>query len=134
MYLDGRGVKQDYAQAAQWYRKAADQGNARAQYNLGTLYEAGNGVEKDVDKAVEWFRKAAKQGEPGRGEANRADRKDAESRSEVVTGSSVPVASSGWSFPVRQPITGAALPEPRCHCALASAGGVIRRKTEHCYQ
>ena len=54
--------KQDYAQAVRWYRRAAEQGNAQAQYNLGSLYEAGNGVKKDLGKAIEWFRKAAKQG------------------------------------------------------------------------
>ena len=32
---NGRGVPQDYAQAIAWYRKAADQGNADAQNNLG---------------------------------------------------------------------------------------------------
>ena len=33
MYDKGQGVRQDYAQAVQWYRKAAEQGDAQAQYN-----------------------------------------------------------------------------------------------------
>ena len=35
MYSQGKGVAQDYATAASWYRKAAEQGYASAQYNLG---------------------------------------------------------------------------------------------------
>ena len=50
------------AQAAAWYRKAADQGHAVAQYNLGVLYRDGEGVPKDLAQAVAWFRKAADQG------------------------------------------------------------------------
>ena len=62
MYEIGRGVEQDYNKAAGWYSKAADQGNAIAQHNLGLMYEKGIGVKKDVDKAAEWYRKAAGQG------------------------------------------------------------------------
>jgi uncharacterized protein len=62
MFENGRGVEKDPAQAAQWYRRAADKGNAQAQFNLGDLYEAGRGVDKDLNQALDWFRKAAKQG------------------------------------------------------------------------
>jgi TPR repeat protein len=37
MYQQGQGVAQDYMQAAAWYRRAADQGYADAQCNLGAL-------------------------------------------------------------------------------------------------
>jgi TPR repeat protein len=37
----------DYAQAMNWFRKAADQGNSRAQQNIGGLYEKGLGVNQD---------------------------------------------------------------------------------------
>ena len=37
MYGDGRGVAQDDAQAVAWYRKAAEQGDAAAQNNLGWM-------------------------------------------------------------------------------------------------
>ena len=37
MYDSGEGVPQDHAQAAIWYRKAAEQGDAKAQNNLGNL-------------------------------------------------------------------------------------------------
>jgi len=41
----------DYAQAAHWYRRAADFGNADAMYNLGRMYENGQGVPKDATLA-----------------------------------------------------------------------------------
>ena len=62
MYLDGKGVAQDYKEAVNWYRKAAEQGNARAQNNLGLLYEKGRGVPQDYAEAMKWYRKAAEQG------------------------------------------------------------------------
>jgi TPR repeat protein len=58
-YQFGQGVPQDYAQAVDWYRKAAAQGNASAQYKLGRLYEQGQGVPQDYAQAVDWYRKAA---------------------------------------------------------------------------
>jgi hypothetical protein len=45
------GVPHDYAQAAQWYRKAAEQGLAAAQFQLGVLYESGKGVPQDYIQA-----------------------------------------------------------------------------------
>ncbi len=45
-----------------WYRKAAEQGHAAAQNNLGECYAEGVGVEKDPAQAVVWYRKAAEQG------------------------------------------------------------------------
>jgi TPR repeat protein len=44
MYQKGQGVDQDHAQALYWYRCAAEQGYAPAQYNLGWLYAKGQGV------------------------------------------------------------------------------------------
>ena len=59
----GRGVAKDDAQAVAWVRKAADQGLAPAQNNLGKMYENGRGVAKDDAQAVYWYRKAADQGQ-----------------------------------------------------------------------
>ena len=64
MHLTGRGVQQDYSAAALWFRKAAEQGYAHAQSNLGALYRGGRGVPEDYTEAVMWFRKAAEQGHP----------------------------------------------------------------------
>jgi TPR repeat protein len=54
--------KEDYNEALKWHRMAADQGNADAQYNLGTMYSEGNGVAKNALEAGRWYRKAAEQG------------------------------------------------------------------------
>jgi clan AA aspartic protease (TIGR02281 family) len=62
MYANGHGVAQDYAQAIAWYRRAADQGNADAQANLGAMYEVGQGVAQDYAQAIAWYRRAADQG------------------------------------------------------------------------
>ena len=62
MYDYGRGVPQDTAEAAKWYRLAANQGDANAQYNLGATYENGRGVPQDYAEAVKWYRLAADQG------------------------------------------------------------------------
>ena len=51
-----------YREAAYWYEKAANQGNAPAQYNLGVCYENGQGVVQNHEKAVYWYEKAANQG------------------------------------------------------------------------
>jgi TPR repeat protein len=61
-YQQGKGVPQNYARAAVWYRKAAEQGNADAQSILGTLYHKGQGVPQDYAQAALWWRKAAEQG------------------------------------------------------------------------
>ena len=52
-----------FAQAVEWYRKAAEQGHANAQNNLGAMYEYATGVPQDDAQAVEWYRKAAEQGD-----------------------------------------------------------------------
>lgn len=54
----------NYEEAMKWYRKAADQGNAEAQYQLGEIYDQGMAGKKDYQEAFKWFRLAAEQGEP----------------------------------------------------------------------
>ena len=61
IYAKGQGVPQDYAEAAKWYRKAAEQGHAKSQFNLGKRYLLGQGVSKDYAEALKWLRKAAEQ-------------------------------------------------------------------------
>jgi TPR repeat protein len=55
MYDAGRGVLQDHAEAAKWLQKAADQGNANAQYDLGIAYFKGLGVPQDYAIAYMWL-------------------------------------------------------------------------------
>jgi len=45
------------------YRKAAEQGWAGAQSNLGAMYQGGKGVPQDYAEAVKWYRLAANQGD-----------------------------------------------------------------------
>ncbi len=59
MYHDGIEVKQDYAEAAKWYRKAGEQGDAEAQLSLGLMYGIGNGVKQNVVTAYAWHNIAA---------------------------------------------------------------------------
>ena len=52
---------QNYYEAVKWFRKAAEQGHADAQNNLGECYFYGHGVNENYNEAVKWFRKAAEQ-------------------------------------------------------------------------
>ncbi|MDR1695417.1 MAG: sel1 repeat family protein [Endomicrobium sp.] len=65
MYYRGTGVKQDYAEAAVWYKKAAEQGLSDAQYALGGIYYNGLGAEENPKEAFKWYKKAADQGHSG---------------------------------------------------------------------
>ncbi|WP_236376310.1 tetratricopeptide repeat protein [Mesorhizobium muleiense] len=50
----------DYVEAAKSYRLAADQGHAKAQFNLGHMYATGLGVPQDYVEAMKCFRLAAR--------------------------------------------------------------------------
>ena len=50
------------AQDIEEIRQAAEQGEAKAQNNLGYMYDQGEGVVEDDREAVKWLRKAAEQG------------------------------------------------------------------------
>ena len=63
-YANGQGQPQDYAQAREWYERAAAAGSALAMNNLGALYASGNGVARDNAKARGWYEKAAAAGNP----------------------------------------------------------------------
>ena len=55
MFEAGRGVPQNYTEAAMWYRRAAEQGDSLAQYSLGLLYDKGQGVPRDIVEANKWL-------------------------------------------------------------------------------
>jgi localization factor PodJL len=61
-YAEGRGVKENMAEAAKWYERSAELGLAPAQYRIGNFYEKGMGVERDAAKAKTWYQMAAEQG------------------------------------------------------------------------
>lgn len=52
----------DFRSALVQYQKAAQQGYATAQYNLGRMYATGQGVQTNYAEAIIWYRKATDQG------------------------------------------------------------------------
>jgi len=63
VYEYGRhGVKIDVVKAAEWFRKAAEAGNADAMTELALCYELGCGVEQDDEEALDWYMMAAELG------------------------------------------------------------------------
>ena len=64
-YYEGIGVGKNEKEAIKWYKKAAKQGLAVAQYNLAHLiacYFDGNGVVEKDSEAFKWYKEAAEQG------------------------------------------------------------------------
>jgi TPR repeat protein len=64
-FASGMGAGLDYALAAEWYRKAADQNHLLAQFNLGMMYAHGQGVARDAVQSRMWLDRAAQQGDAG---------------------------------------------------------------------
>ena len=61
-YYYGRGVKQDYTEAARLFQIAADHGYEWSSLNLAVCYQRGHGVEKNQNKANELFLMAEQKG------------------------------------------------------------------------
>lgn len=59
----GEGVKQDGAQAAEWYRKAASAGDSAAAYELAELYLTGETLPRDEEEAFVYLQLASRSGE-----------------------------------------------------------------------
>ena len=70
LYNEGKVVKQNLLKAYKWVKKAAEQGSAGAQFNLGEIYCMSDsacaeyGVKRDLGQAKEWLEKADAQGFP----------------------------------------------------------------------
>ena len=62
LYDSGKGVAQDQAVAAKWYRKAAEQKHLIAQLFLGVMFYSGQGVKQDYKEAARWLRTPAASG------------------------------------------------------------------------
>ena len=63
MYRNGDGVRQDMTKAVRFLEKAADQGGAIAQYQLGLMTNRGEGgLKKDDEAAAQLYRRSADQG------------------------------------------------------------------------
>lgn len=55
----------NFTEAMKWFRKAADQNYAEAQYSIGMLYDYGLGVRQDFTRAMRWYLLAAAQNHAG---------------------------------------------------------------------
>jgi hypothetical protein len=64
-FANGVGAAQDFAQAAIWYLKAAEQSHPLAQFNLGRMYALGQGLPCDVAQSLMWIQKSADLGDAG---------------------------------------------------------------------
>jgi TPR repeat protein len=62
MYSQGRGVPVDGDEAVRWYRKAAGQNYAPAEYKLAMLYFEGDVIPRNLPEAMRWFHRAADHG------------------------------------------------------------------------
>jgi localization factor PodJL len=60
---DGGAGKPDYAEAAHWFRRAAELGVRDSQFNLGVLLGRGLGVPQDLGQSWMWFSLASRQGD-----------------------------------------------------------------------
>jgi uncharacterized protein len=63
-YEKGADIKQDYARAMLWYRKAADSGDAVACYRIALLYANGLAVPQDNVEIIHWLQRASDLGDP----------------------------------------------------------------------
>jgi len=57
------GISKDLDESAYWFTKAANQGLAAAQRELGMMYKKGEGVKQDYATALRWLKLAADQGD-----------------------------------------------------------------------
>ena len=55
MYIQGKGVPENDVEAVKWFRRAAEQGCAKAQFNLGAMYGTGEGVPENYIEAHMWW-------------------------------------------------------------------------------
>ncbi|MCW5771926.1 MAG: sel1 repeat family protein, partial [Rhodospirillaceae bacterium] len=64
MHRHGLGVDRDYAEARNWFERAAERGDSAGQYNLAQMLSDGVGGAPDYRVAMKWYRAAADQGHP----------------------------------------------------------------------
>lgn len=57
-----KDTEKNYEEAFKWYKKSAEQGNPRAENNIGNCYFRGRGVETNYEEAFRYYKKSAKQG------------------------------------------------------------------------
>ena len=60
-YLGLFGCEEDIDKALYWFKKAAQNNNSEAQYNIGMIYLNGEGVKRNHNVAKKWFEKSSLQ-------------------------------------------------------------------------
>jgi len=76
LFATGRGVPQNYAEAAYWYLRSAEQGDPDAQYLLGICFDLAKGVPMDWVQAYKWFNLSASRTRAGDEREHRARMRD----------------------------------------------------------
>ena len=98
MYINGRGVPQDYKEAVKWYKLAAEQGLAQAQYNLGVMYDNGDGVLQNNTMAHMWYNIGAANGyEPGGSNRDKVAKRMTQAAIETAKAMARECMSSGYT-------------------------------------
>ena len=64
LYMYGKGVARDYAEARRLFEQGAALGEPSTMNGLGVMYSEGDGVPRDLRIARQWFEKAAALGNP----------------------------------------------------------------------
>lgn len=111
MFENGLGVAQDFGQAVYWYRKAAEQGYADGQANLGYMYRNGYGVTQDTVIALAWSTLGSDESDVARSNRNLFsqqvnDKQRAEAERLAANwrvGTSLPDRSKTWKVAASKP-------------------------------
>ena len=64
LYERGQGVEKNAENAFEWTKKAAEQNDPVAMFNLACYHDKGFGAKKNQQTALTWYRKAADYGHP----------------------------------------------------------------------
>ena len=76
-------------------RVLANQGDAKAQYSLGSIYDEGDGVPEDNARAIMWYTKAANQGD-----------EDAQYNLTLIGDEQDETKAVGWHTELLKPLSG----------------------------
>ncbi len=117
-YYLGHGIAQDYAQAAVWWQKAAEQGNPDAQNNLGVLYNSGKGVPQSYSEAYFWQNLAAARANGDRQSQFAKNRDDSAAKISFFERLRVQKRASQWAS--KHPVPPQLPPQPQVPAAHTS--------------
>lgn len=89
-YFTGEDVTEeidtDSEKAVYWMERAAENGSARAMFNIGLCYAKGYGVERDFEKAADWMEQASEAGDTDAYDVSKRYRAAAEAKKKAEAG------------------------------------------------